>query len=425
MNTPLYGASSAINLLSIVDAPDGDSVPDLGTSARDNGGKIHLDQAFVSVIMMIKRTLAPSAVLVSSLALTACGSFGGQSGDFQGRFYAGVGGLVSQLEPSTEEADEFTVDETQGAGGSVAIGYDISPRFSIEGHYSALGEATFENGGTIDYQVGGLSGLLYLLNNEEGLARREGFSVYGRVGMGAMENEAVDVPFERVNDVHLLAGIGAEYGTSSGLGLRLEAVGHDLDALYGQVALVYRLGSAGRDRPSILRDDKSTESTAEIATTASTSSSSLLIANGTPLDSDGDGVLDTNDECSGTEANTPVGDDGCGFFNGVIEGVEFTSGSDILTLEARSVLGQVVNALVDYPTAKIIIAAHTDNQGPTDENLMLSKRRAIAVTRFLVEQGIDGARLAPRAYGESKPRETNETPAGRAANRRVEFNLVR
>ena len=62
--------------------------------------------------------------------------------------------------------------------------------------------------------------------------------------------------------------------------------------------------------------------------------------------------------------------------------------------------------------------------GSATSNLQLSKRRAISVARFLVDEGISGSRLRPQAYGESKPRISNATKQGRAANRRVEFTVL-
>jgi len=96
----------------------------------------------------------------------------------------------------------------------------------------------------------------------------------------------------------------------------------------------------------------------------------------------------------------------------------------VITSGAEQILSGVASTLRDYPGVRVAIEAHTDNQGSADSNLQLSKRRAIAVARFLVEQGIPGPRLQPRAYGESQPRETNATSAGRARNRRVEFEVV-
>jgi len=123
----------------------------------------------------------------------------------------------------------------------------------------------------------------------------------------------------------------------------------------------------------------------------------------TVLDSDADGVADAVDACPSSNAGAPVNASGCALFNGVIEGINFESGSDTLTASSEGILA---------------------GEGSADSNLQLSKRRAIAVARYLVEQGVPGQRLQPQAFGESQPRESNATSAGRAKNRRVEFQVV-
>jgi len=366
------------------------------------------------------RTVASTVLVFSTLTLTACGSFGGGSNsDFNGRFYAGVGGLVSELDPDENGVTDFTVDDTTSGGGTLLLGYDLSSRFSLEGHVSHLGEATFDPDGDIDYTTAGASALFYAFNDAADRNRREGFSLFGRLGVAALNNDSDLVPFDQVNSAHLLAGIGAEYGLSNGLGLRLEAVSHDEDILLGRASLLYRFGSAApRSRP-IARTPSTPEPSVVTEPT-----SSLLVTDSSPLDSDGDGVADTQDQCNTTPAGTPVGSDGCEFFTGAIEGIVFNSGSDVLTEDSRSILDEVVSVLKQYPQSRVSISAHTDAQGPGEANLDLSKRRAISVTRFLVDEGIDGSRLSPQAFGETQPIQSNDTASGRAANRRVEFELL-
>lgn len=373
-------------------------------------------------MIILKRSVFNIILVLSSLTLVACQSFGDSTNDANGRIYIGAGALISDLEPDTNGVTEFTVDDTTSGGGTVFLGYDITPRFSIEGHYSDLGEATFDPNGSIDYQVGAISGLLYFLNSDRNRAKREGFSLFGRVGAGILENDSNGVPFDQVNGGHLLIGLGGEYGLENGLAFRLEATSHDEDIIYGQGSILYRFGGNGPSRSSVRRPATPPVSTR--LPVESTSTAPLVVSESSPLDSDGDGILDTSDQCNSTRVGTPVGNDGCAYFDGAIDGVVFASGSDVLTLESRSILGEVVDVMTQYPQARISIGAHTDSQGAGEQNLLLSKSRAIAVTRFLVEQGVDGSRLSPQAFGESQPIQSNETTIGRAANRRVEFNLL-
>ena len=74
--------------------------------------------------------------------------------------------------------------------------------------------------------------------------------------------------------------------------------------------------------------------------------------------------------------------------------------------------------------ARILVVGHTDTSGPEDYNMGLSERRAQSVAGYLAARGVRDVRLGTRGYGESQPVASNDTEAGRAANRRVEIKLV-
>jgi len=81
--------------------------------------------------------------------------------------------------------------------------------------------------------------------------------------------------------------------------------------------------------------------------------------------------------------------------------------------------------LVEHPELKLIrIEGHTDSVGRKSKNLELSKRRARSVGRYLVEQGIDAARLAAFGCGQNVPIASNDDDEGRQKNRRVEFHIL-
>lgn len=92
--------------------------------------------------------------------------------------------------------------------------------------------------------------------------------------------------------------------------------------------------------------------------------------------------------------------------------------------QAFPVLDRVVTYLQERPSVRIEIEAHTDASGDPTYNQGLSERRARSVLEYLVQKGIDPARLTAAGYGESRPIATNGTAAGRAKNRRVEFHVV-
>jgi outer membrane protein OmpA-like peptidoglycan-associated protein len=84
-------------------------------------------------------------------------------------------------------------------------------------------------------------------------------------------------------------------------------------------------------------------------------------------------------------------------------------------------LDKIVQFLQDNPTITIELSSHTDSRGDDTYNLKLSQKRAEAVKLYLVKKGINGDRLAATGFGIENPVADNNTPAGRAKNRRVEF----
>lgn len=77
-----------------------------------------------------------------------------------------------------------------------------------------------------------------------------------------------------------------------------------------------------------------------------------------------------------------------------------------------------------YPQSYIDVIGHTDSRGAAEYNQGLSERRAGSVGSYLTSRGVNRARLAQYGRGESAPVASNETPEGRAANRRVELRIT-
>ncbi len=174
-------------------------------------------------------------------------------------------------------------------------------------------------------------------------------------------------------------------------------------------------------------------------------------------DNDGDGVLDaaelkiksdgtyewTNKDGKMTEQgvwqdcrdapenyNGKTDDDGCPEVF-VIDGCQLKLDDKVYfkfnkwDIDPRSyeLLDTVVETMNVIPSNKFFIDGHTDSKGSNKYNKKLSQKRVDSVKAYLVSKGIDSSRLTPRGFGEEKPIEDNKTSEGRAANRRVEFNL--
>mgnify|MGYP001127092849 FL=1 len=80
--------------------------------------------------------------------------------------------------------------------------------------------------------------------------------------------------------------------------------------------------------------------------------------------------------------------------------------------------------LQKQPEWGLQIAGHTDNVGRAQSNLILSKKRAESVRDFMIERGIDEDRISVLYFGQTDPIESNDTPEGRQANRRVEMTII-
>ncbi len=103
-------------------------------------------------------------------------------------------------------------------------------------------------------------------------------------------------------------------------------------------------------------------------------------------------------------------------------GIYFDVNKDVVKAESFGTLNDIAKVLKENPTVKIKIIGHTDGDGADSANLDLSKRRGASVKNELVKTfGIEASRLESDGMGESKPIASNDTPANKALNRRVEF----
>jgi outer membrane protein OmpA-like peptidoglycan-associated protein len=106
----------------------------------------------------------------------------------------------------------------------------------------------------------------------------------------------------------------------------------------------------------------------------------------------------------------------------VTHGILFDVNSATIKPESYGSMKEIANILKENPDVKVKIVGHTDSDGADAANLDLSKRRAASVKATLAKEfGIDESRMETDGMGESKPIDKNDTPAGKANNRRVEF----
>ena len=106
--------------------------------------------------------------------------------------------------------------------------------------------------------------------------------------------------------------------------------------------------------------------------------------------------------------------------------LKFATGSaKIVGAESEKILDEVAQALADNrQIKKLRIEGHTDSVGDDASNLRLSQNRANAVLSALLRRKVDPSRLEAVGFGETRPIASNGTAAGRAENRRTEFNIL-
>lgn len=104
--------------------------------------------------------------------------------------------------------------------------------------------------------------------------------------------------------------------------------------------------------------------------------------------------------------------------------VNFAFDSSELTATAKTNLDKLAEVLTNNPDTNINIYGHTDSKGTDEYNQSLSERRANSVKNYLMSKGVASSRLFAMGVGEKEPVATNDTDAGRAQNRRVEFAIT-
>jgi len=153
----------------------------------------------------------------------------------------------------------------------------------------------------------------------------------------------------------------------------------------------------------------------------------LVDPRGCGRDADGDKVPDVADRCADTPTRAAVDENGCpslfqqGAKTVTLQGVTFATAAATLTAESEAVLRDVAKQLQASPEVRVQVAGFTDNTGSRSANINISQRRAVAVEKFLEQNGVSPAQLSAKGFGPDRPIASNKTAAGRAKNRRVEL----
>lgn len=160
---------------------------------------------------------------------------------------------------------------------------------------------------------------------------------------------------------------------------------------------------------------------------------------GCPLnvDSDGDGIMDDKDLCPATpgiaenrgcpEQKVIEVDKGENVSNQIAllaASIYFETNSDKIQNISFVTVDKIINLMKQIPEVKFVIEGHTDDRNSDRYNLYLSQRRAKAVRKYMIQQGIESDRLEAKGFGETRPKFSNDNAGGRQLNRRVEIKPV-
>jgi len=150
---------------------------------------------------------------------------------------------------------------------------------------------------------------------------------------------------------------------------------------------------------------------------------------GCPNDTDGDGIVDSEDKCPeqfGTKEN-----EGCPQYIEVTDDkiilkqkIHFDTGRATIRPDGYPVLIEIAQVLKAAESWKVQIEGHTDTVGSHSKNMQLSQARADSVRDYLLQQGVDPARLSAVGFGPDRPVASNNTSVGRGQNRRTEFKII-
>ena len=126
--------------------------------------------------------------------------------------------------------------------------------------------------------------------------------------------------------------------------------------------------------------------------------------------------------------NIRIAEDGVKYYDRFLQdgkiianGIRFDVNKATLRPESMGVINEIAELMKDHAEIKFSVEGHTDSDGEDASNQILSEQRAATVVATLEKLGIDSTRLTSKGWGESNPMDTNDTPEGKANNRRVEF----
>lgn len=303
-----------------------------------------------------------------------------------------------------------------------ALGIELTPSTQFQVEYGVTDSDALNKAGKRigDAEREMISGNFLVGFDEFTGYRDTAFRPYALIGAGQqkikLKNDAgkeVDQTKDTIGNL----GLGAMYRINDALSLRGEARAiHNFDHnLWDGMALAgLEVVLGGHLAPAVAAPVATVEPTPVIVVEAD-------------QDSDGDGVIDSLDQCPNTPANVVVDENGCPVQVQIDDELKmelrvfFDNDKSVIKEQYKPEIAKVAEKMREYPNSSASIEGHASKTGPSARyNQRLSEARAIAVKTMLTNEfGVAPNRLSTVGYGYDRPIAPNDTEEGRAMNRRV------
>ena len=364
----------------------------------------------------MKRCLTAIVLGLTATAALAADDQTDSQSDNKAGWNLGIAAAFGEYQFDSNQLDDSSV------GFKLFAGYRFNQWLGLEGAYHNFGDFEEDTvpavpGGDAIAQIDGFSasGLFFLpLGGED-------FELFGKAGFYSFSQDIfVDdttVGTNSPDGLHL--GAGARFFISDQLAVRSEADWFNIDKgdLWSlNLGFEYLFGRPAQVAAPVAMAAPVAAPVAAVAPAPATPAG--------PVDSDGDGVTDGSDQCPGTPAGATVNALGCEE-QLVLRGVNFSTGSAVLTPDDMLILDSVAETLAKRTAFNVEVRGHTDSVGSEQSNADLSQRRAESVRDYLASKGVSAAQLTAVGKGETEPVASNETADGRAENRRVALEFTR
>lgn len=328
--------------------------------------------------------------------------------------------------------------------------YVVTPKIGVEASYLRSNPDFDVGSGDLDLDQYTLDALYYLksYNNWQPFLNTG-------IGHGQFDAGGSDADETQIN-----LGLGSRYTFDSNWSARIQAKlvnsldEEDWDSIV-TAGISYAFGGESKTKPKpVLLDSDGDGVLDKDDRCMDTPAGASVNSTGCPLDSDGDGILDQNDLCMETPTDISVGSTGCaldsdddGIFDYLDDcphssiganidnngceivalktetiklAINFANNSVVVPESSMTEIGAVASFMQRNTATTAVIEGHTDNRGKPEYNRKLSQSRADAVMQILIDKyDIESNRVSAIGYGQENPIETNDTSAGRQANRRV------